>query len=225
MTSTVGAPQRCVTPSSSSSCQTSGGSTLRQADVRRARGGHRPGEAPAVAVEHRQRPQVDRARCRAGRARTSRERVQVGAAVGVHDALGPAGRAARVVDADRVVLARPAGPRARPPRAARGTPRSRRRLRTTRTRSTAASSTRWRSDSCHDEDPRAGVLEDVGDLLRHEPGVDRDEHGPGARHAEVRFEQLVDVRGEKRDPVAVRDPALLERHREPPHPLPQLAPT
>ena len=75
-----------------------------------------------------------------------------------------------------------------------------------------------------DEDPRAGVLEDVGDLLGHEPGVDRDEHGAGARHAEVRLEQLVDVRGEERDPVAVRDPALLERDREPPHPLAHLRP-
>ena len=39
---------------------TSGGLELAQADVRAAEGRHAPGEAPAVAVEHRQGPEVDR---------------------------------------------------------------------------------------------------------------------------------------------------------------------
>ena len=63
-----------------------------------------------------------------------------------------------------------------------------------------------------------------GDLLRHQPGVDRDEHGARSRHAEVRLEQLVDVGGEERDAIAVRDPALLERDGEPPRPLARLGP-
>ena len=32
-----------------------------------------------------------------------------------------------------------------------------------------------------DEQPRAGVVEDVGDLVRHQPRVDRDQHGARAR--------------------------------------------
>ena len=34
-------------------------SNLAQTDMRACDGGHSPGEAPAIAVEHRQRPQVD----------------------------------------------------------------------------------------------------------------------------------------------------------------------
>src|SRR6476661_1684559 len=77
---------------------------LGQANVHPARSGHGPREAPAVAVEHRQGPEVDRAWPKAGM-HDCRERVQRRAAMGVHHAFRPPCRAARVVDADRVVFA------------------------------------------------------------------------------------------------------------------------
>ena len=203
MTSTVGAPFRCVTPSSSSSRQTTRRVDLPQADVRRADGGHRPGEAPAVAVEHRQRPEVDRARVEPRVVRLG-ERVQVRAAVRVHHALRPAGRAARVVDRDRVVLrlepvlglaVRRAGEEllvvAASPQ--------------TRTRSTAApSGTRCASDGSTTSEPRARVLEDVADLVRHQPRVDRDQHArPATGTPKCASSSSVAVRRQERDPVVL----------------------
>ena len=78
---------------------------LAQADVRAADGRHRPRVAPAVAVEHRQRPEVDAV---GGHARLQQlaQAVEIGAAVGVEDALGTAGRAGGVIDGDRLVLVR-----------------------------------------------------------------------------------------------------------------------
>ena len=74
-----------------------------QADVRAAQHRHRPGETPAVAVEHRQGPQVFRkVRHRPG-GRVA-HRVQVGAAVVGDDSLGVAGGAAGVADGDGVPL-------------------------------------------------------------------------------------------------------------------------
>ena len=121
---TVGAPLRCVTRCSPMSAQISVAAHLAQAHVRAADRGDRPGRAPAVAVEHRQRPQVD-ARRVVVRVHDLAERVQVRAAVVVLDALRAPGGAARVVDADRralvvdlpgQVLARRRRGRAGPPR-------------------------------------------------------------------------------------------------------------
>ena len=195
---------------------------LRQADVRRRCSGHRPGEAPAVAVEHRQRPEEHRPRLEPG-VHDLGERVQGGAAVGEHDPLRPPGRPARVVDADRVVLADEpvlglavAGARQKFLVVA-AVPADQHALDLRRLDEVA-------QRLVDDEQPRAGVGEDVRDLLRHQPGVDRDEHRAGTRHAEVGFEELVDVGGEERDAIAVRDPALLERNREPPRSLACLRP-
>ena len=114
---TVGAPLRCVTASRSSSGQTTAGSTLPQTDVGRADAGQTPGQAPAVAVEHRQRPEEDRI---AGDARVEQlaERVEEDPAMVVHHPLGPARGTAGVVDGDQVGLARrspPGYPAARRP--------------------------------------------------------------------------------------------------------------
>ena len=76
---------------------------LAQAHVRAADRGDRPGRAPAVAVEHRQRPQVDAVGSWL-RVHDLAQRVQVRAAVVVLHALGAPGGAARVVDADRRAL-------------------------------------------------------------------------------------------------------------------------
>ena len=152
-----------------------------------------------------------------------RERVQGRAAVRVHHALRPPGRAARVVDADRVVLA------LEPILGLTVAGGFEERLVVAAGPADEHALDRGVLDEVaqrlvDDEDARAGVLEDVGDLVGHEPRVDRDEHGAGAWHAEVRLEQLVDVRREERDPVAARDPALLERDGEPPHPLAHFRP-
>ena len=71
-----------------------------QTDVCPADGRDRPGGAPAVAVEHRQRPQVAGSEHVTG-VDDLPQRIQVGAAVVVHDTLGPARRARGVVDRDR----------------------------------------------------------------------------------------------------------------------------
>ena len=105
--STVGAPLRCVTPSRSISGQTSSGIDLAQADVRAADAGQAPGQAPAVAVEHRQGPEEDRVAADA-RVEQLTERVEIDATVGVHHPLRPARGAAGVVDGDQVVLTRQA---------------------------------------------------------------------------------------------------------------------
>ena len=65
--------------------------------------GDRPRKAPAVAVEHRQGPEIDRMRRNRLRHLVA-ERVQIGAAMMVDDALGVAGRARGVVEGDRVPL-------------------------------------------------------------------------------------------------------------------------
>ena len=100
---TTGAPQRWVTPSASIRRTASRRVRLAQADVTSAGGGHGPGEAPAVAVEHRKRPEVDAA---LGQLMLDdfADRVDPGAAVGEHHALGKAGGAGGVVDGDAGVL-------------------------------------------------------------------------------------------------------------------------
>ena len=103
MTSTVGAPLKCVTFDSRRCFHTTPGIELAQAQMRRARSSHAPREAPAVAVEHRQRPE-EGAVAVEPRFQRHRQRLQVGAAVVVHDALRLAGGAARVVDRDQPAL-------------------------------------------------------------------------------------------------------------------------
>ena len=74
-----------------------------QADIGPRHRRHRPGEAPAVAMEHRQRPQIDGVLRHPPGERVA-DRVQVGAAVVVDDALRVAGGARRVVERDRIPL-------------------------------------------------------------------------------------------------------------------------
>ena len=77
------------------------GLDLAQADVGAGLQGHAPGEGPAVAVEHRQGPEIDRMQADVAGQRLA-DRVQIGAAVMDHDALGMARRAGGVVEADRL---------------------------------------------------------------------------------------------------------------------------
>ena len=74
-----------------------------ETDMRAAGQRHRPGVGPAVAMEHRQRPEIDTARRQPERERIAAG-IQIGAAVMQHDALRVAGRARRVVQRDRLPL-------------------------------------------------------------------------------------------------------------------------
>ncbi|VTR67498.1 conserved hypothetical protein [Desulfosarcina cetonica] len=79
------------------------GNHLAQADMGGPHGRDAPGEAPAVAVEHGQGPQVNRV-CRGAEFQLLAQGVEIGAAVVVHDALGQAGGAAGVVDRGHLAL-------------------------------------------------------------------------------------------------------------------------
>jgi hypothetical protein len=74
-----------------------------QADVRARHRGHRPREAPAVAMEHRQRPQVNRVRRHRPRHHVAAG-FQESAAMVVDDPLRPPRRARGVVERNRVGL-------------------------------------------------------------------------------------------------------------------------
>ena len=80
-----------------------GGVDPAEADVGAGHGGDGPGEAPAVAVKHRQGPEIDGVLGHAPGHGVAAG-VQVGAAVVVDDALGVAGGAGGVVEGDGVPL-------------------------------------------------------------------------------------------------------------------------
>ncbi len=176
---------------------------LAQGDVGRPGCGDRPREAPAVAVEHRQRPEVRGARVQPG-LRGHRERLQVGAAVGVHDALGTTGRAAGVVERQQRQLVLHRHPQRR------GTGQQGLVL-------VLGSPDDHQPDVAAElgeqgpgevdevlvdqEDPGAGVADDVGQLSGAQPGVERVEHRPGPRHPEVRLQGEPGVGRQHRDPV------------------------
>src|SRR5690606_19648444 len=66
-------------------------------------GGDTPCRAPAVAVEHRQSPEISCGAVVSDVASHS-ESVQIGASMRIHDALGSSGGPGRVVEADERVL-------------------------------------------------------------------------------------------------------------------------
>ena len=197
---------------------------LAQADVGAADRGDGPRRAPPVAVEHRQRPQVDAVERVAGVHHLA-ERVQVRPAVRVLHALGPARRAGRVVDRDaaRLVLDLPrqrrvpaTGEQVLVGDAAAGAvagasrvdhrddlldglqPAGDRRHRRVQRR-------------VHDQQLRPGVVEDVAHLLGGQPRVDRDEHRLRERHREVRHEHLGHVGQQVGDPVTALDAGAAQR--------------
>ena len=61
-----------------------------------------------------------------------------------------------------------------------------------------------------EEHRRTRVLEDVLDLHRRQPEVDRHQHAPEAAHAEERREQAPGVLRQHRHPLAPPDAALVE---------------
>ena len=216
---------------------------LAQADLGAADRDERPGRAPAVAVEHRQRPEVD-AVVRERRVQHLAERVEIGAAVAVHDALGPPGGARGVVDRDRgaLVVDRPrqnvvsrivrggAGQQVRvgdrprdrlagrrPVRVDEGDDRAHRLQRPGH----GCDARRERRVDHQDQRPR--VVADVADLLGRQPGVDRHQHRAGERDGEVRDQHLRHVRQQVGHPVTGTDAGGAQGGRQFLHPLRELA--
>ncbi len=198
-----------------------------QADVDAGVRRHRPREAPAVAVEHRQRPQVH------GVARHApvddvRQRVQVGAAMVIDDALRIAGGAGRVVERDRIPLVGRGLPRVCSVAigdecvvVGRAEPLAARALRIVdvdderlRLRKRQRLLHRRREFGVRDQHLRLAVVEHEGDRLAVEARVERIEHAAGHRHAEVTFDHLRRVRQHGRDRIAAADPGTHQRRRE-----------
>ena len=61
-----------------------------------------------------------------------------------------------------------------------------------------------------EEEAGAGVGEDVADLLRVEPRVDRDQDAARGRHGEVRLDHRRDVGAQERDPVELTKTRCLQ---------------
>ena len=74
-----------------------------------------------------------------------------------------------------------------------------------------------------EDDLRGGVVEDVRDLVRREPDVDRVEDGARLDDAVVGLEQVVGVEGDERHPVAGLDAELDERVGQPVRPIAECA--
>ena len=184
-------------------------------------GGHAPSRAPPVAMEHRERPQVDGVGPVLG-VQHLPEAVQVGAPVGVHDALGLSGGPRRVVDRDRgqLVLDRPAqrlvGSTLEQVRIA-GAVGSLRNVQLGHRVGDRDDLPDRLELVLHRGDDRAqlrvdhqqlgpGVVADVAHLLSRQARVDGHQDRSRQRNCEVRDQQLGDVRAEVGHAVARLDP-------------------
>ena len=185
----------------------------------------RPRKAPAVAVEHRQRPQIDGMLAHVAGEHVA-DREQISAAVVIDDALRIAGGAGGVVEADRVPfvvghLPGEGGIAAfeqllvvdgAEPLAGAGIfgvvvvdderlhLGERQRL-----------LDHLRVFAVGDQHLGFGVVEGEGEDRRIEPRVERVEHGAGHRHAVVRLDHRRGIGEHHRDRVAAPDPFLGER--------------
>ena len=199
-----------------------------QADVRACVRGHRPRKAPAVAMEHRQRPQIN------GMARHApvddvRERIQVRAAVMVDDALRIAGRARRVVERDRVpFVGRQLPGKFRIAVGDEGLVVHFAKTFAARARRIDNVDDGWlalepakslgdrrRELGIGDEDFRLAMLEHERDRFRIEPRVERVQHAARHRHAEVAFVHFRCVGQHHRDRVVLADADTRKRRGEP----------
>ena len=211
---------------------------LAQADIDAGGGRDGPGKAPAVAVEHRQRPEIDRMLAEIARQDVA-DGVEIGAAVMGDDALGIARGARGVAQRDRVpfVVGQPcdeAGIALRDRRlvfdladalaAGKGgivdvdherfwSVHQRQRFRD--------HAGKFRIDQ---DDLRAAMVELEGDRGRIEPDVERVQHRARHRHREMHFVHRGDVRQHRRDRVAVADAAAGETGRKAPAALVGLRP-
>ena len=200
-----------------------GGLQRPQTHVGAACRGNGPGEAPAVAVEHRQRPQVPGARAQPGVIR-HRRGLQVRAPVVVHHALGPPRRAAGVVDRQQLalvgrhVLGRPrvadpllvgvTGPVGDEARQAGPVGQ--------------ATGAVGKLAGRH-QHRRARVIQQGGHLIFRQPGVQRNEHGAHHRHRVVQFQHHVAVGAQRGDPVLMAHSPRRQRAAQPAAPFGHVA--
>jgi hypothetical protein len=190
---------------------------LAQAEMDRPGGGRAPGKAPAVAMEHRQRPQ-ESAVAIEPRLQRHRQRLQVRAAMVVHDASRSSGGAAGVVDREQAALV---GYRALP-----GTGVAKQTL----VGVVGAAGAHQPQSAAHldldvpgdvlelvvvDQDLRAAVRDDEGEIAGGEPHVERDQHRARERHAVVRLEQHVGIGREHGDARALGNAHAAQRAGEP----------
>ena len=185
--------------------------------------GDGPREAPAVAVEHRQRPQVDRIGAQARHDHLV-QRVQVRAAVGVLDPLGPARGPGGVVDRDRLLfMLQPAHRH------------HRRRGREELLVRVPGAAGACAADHGHpgqlqrrgqrlqagvqQQVPRATVGQDVPDLGAGQPVVDRDQDPASRRHPEMRLEHRRGVEQQRGNPISLAKTRRPQRVGQPPGPL------
>ncbi len=204
------------------------GPHLPQADMRADDGRHGPGEAPAVAVEHRQGPQIDRMFAHRGRQRIAL-RQQVGAPVVRDDAFRVAGGTRGVADRNRVpfVLRHQPG-EVGVPRGEEGFVIERlvRRTRTIELRIVILDHQRFRicqrqclaherhEFAIDDEDFRKGVVELEGNGGGVEPDVDRVQHRSAHWHAVMAFQHGRRVRQHGGNRIAPADTKAGQRRRQ-----------
>ena len=196
----------------------------------------RPREAPAVAMEHRQRPEIDGAFAHA-----AGEDVGVAhqrrAAVMAHDAFGIAGGARRVIERDRVPFV--ARHRPREMRIAAGhevfvvdCAFERAALRKLGIvidheqrlglRERERGLRGLGEFEIDDEDFRLGMIEHEGDRCRIEPRVERVQHAARHGYAMMGFEHRRCVGEQDRDGVAAADPLVRQRRGQPARPRVEL---
>ena len=196
---------------------------------------HGPGVAPAIAVEHGERPQVHAAPDQPHLDNLAKG-VEVGAAREVLDTLRHAGGAGGVVDGDRIqlggdgvpVVSRRRGGQEllilRPWDAA-GPGRLVHHLH--KEADAGYRVLELADDRCElrikDQHFGAGVIEDIGNLPRRETDVDGDKNGADTQRAVVPLQHLRQVGQQEGDAVALRDPGQLERTGQPVHPLAELS--
>ena len=198
-----------------------------EADVGAGERGDAPGEAPAVAVEHGERPEIA-ALERHPRLDRLAQGVQVGAPVMDHDALRAPRRPRGVVDRDRLVLV------VQPGLAGVGRAAGEELLVRVTGRARVVDSHHAERVQIQrleeplelvidQEHPRAGVPEDVAHLVAGEPRVDGDEDQARGGHAEVRLEHGRRVGGDDGDPVQLPEAERAQGRGEPVRPSLELA--
>ena len=197
-----------------------------QADMGAGDSGYRPGIGPAVAVKHRQGPQIDRMAIEPEGDRVA-DRIQKGAAVVVDHTLGVAGGARGIVQRNRLPLVARQRPCRRgvafgekcfvcgtsERRAARGVADLDQRHWATEFRECRF------DDRCEfavgNQQLCFTVGQDEGDRTGIEAIVERIQHRSRHRHAEMRFEQRRNVRRHHRDGFPMPNAAPAQRIGEP----------
>jgi len=189
-----------------------------QAHVAPGDGRDRPRETPAVAVEHREGPQVHAAVAEA-RLDHLAESVQICPAVGVDHSLRSAGGPRRVVDRDGLLLVfEPALDRVRRTGGEEilvGVSGGTRIIHAHYLDPGGVHSSYDGLElAVHEEKPGSGVGQDVGDLLRPQPSVDGGQDAAGGWDGEVCLEQGWNIGAQKCNPVMLFESRLPQRPSE-----------